>query len=151
MDARNRLTAFDEFQIGETYFWKKGTRYRGPIVCSGKLTASRTILMKENGVIYHYSSPTWPNRFIQVGLAMQELSMFPDLERPSIAVLEKRLTQYRDELRMSKKKPPVQACGNCDFFDTSLLMCWNTQNMLGDTCAHVSYNSWCPYWKRSTG
>lgn len=152
MDARNRITAFDEFQIGKMYMWKKGHRYRGPITCVDLRTKIHAVIMEENGERFTYSCKTWPNRFIDAGIGMQELSLFPDLKGSiPVDVLEKRLTEYKHQMRLKRKRFPGQACGNCDYFDTMLLMCWNEHNMCGDRCCLVSHNAWCPYWKRSTG
>lgn len=64
MDLRNRLTRWDEWEVGKTYVWVKGNCTTGDFKCIAVNKTDRFVLLQaSNGAAHQTNGRAWTNRY----------------------------------------------------------------------------------------
>jgi len=147
MDKQYRVTQWHEWRIGNHYLWLKGNKIlvnnRNELIEVNE-KGGYVKFRNENGIEHTHFS--WRNRWIWAShYALADKREFGIGRIVGMGRLRKWIRW------VTARRHPMHCCGNCDFYDDAIMMCFNheQQRAHGGNCPHTDPGHWCIWWTKT--
>ena len=142
MDKQYRLTKWEEWRVGDRYLWLKGgaVTMAGKCVSANREDAYVTFEMPSGKRVKTIS---WEGRYI----SLQHYCLAAKEEFGVGRITNMARLGRWVRSRMIRRKP-WQMCYNCEFYDSSIMICFERHNIAAVNNMGILPEDWCQWWSK---